>query len=37
MLALTVESLHQARRLVDEQDLLMEEGDGEEELPPMGD
>ena len=37
VLALTVESLHRARRLVDEQDLLMEESDGEEmedELPP---
>ena len=40
VLALTVESLHRARRLVDEQDLLMEESDGEElegGLPPMGD
>lgn len=33
MLALTVESLHQAHRLVDEQDLLMEEGDEQDELP----
>jgi hypothetical protein len=40
VLAMTVESLHRARRLVDEQDLRMEESDGEEledELPPMGD
>ena len=37
-LELTVESLHRARRLVDEQELAMEEADGEEmeeELPPI--
>lgn len=39
-LELTVESLHRACRLVDEQDLLLEEIDGkemEDGLPPMGD